>query len=353
MRGRVPLAELNPRRVCIIKPSALGDVVQTLPVLAGLKARWPDAEFSWVVNRPLAGLLEPHPDLHEVLLFDRRQKTWGGWFSSQQRLVRELRSRRFDVVIDLQGLFRTGVLTWLSGAPRRVGLSCAREGATLAYTDHIHVPTLDMPALDRYWLLVKALGGPANPLPAVVPIGPEQRQWVAHKLAGLPRPWLAIQPGSQWETKRWPTASFAAIARRAIQTQGGSIVVLGGPGEEPLALDLAMQLEGIPLVNVAGSTSLLQLAALLDTVDVVLSGDTGPMHLADALRTELVALFTCTSPLRAGPRGPGSRVVATQVECAASYIKRCPHCRCMQELSVARVWPAVAAALLATKSRAA
>jgi ADP-heptose:LPS heptosyltransferase len=119
---------------------------------------------------------------------------------------------------------------------------------------------------------------------------------------------------------------------------------LGGPGERALCDAIAEQLGG-PVVNLAERTNLLQLAAVCQACDVVLSGDTGPMHLAAAVGTPVVSLFTCTSPLRAGPRGNESRIVATQVPCASSYLKRCSSLVCFSELTPARLWPVLARTL--------
>jgi ADP-heptose:LPS heptosyltransferase len=122
------------------------------------------------------------------------------------------------------------------------------------------------------------------------------------------------------------------------------VLLVGGPGERALADQIAARLSG-PVVNLAEQTRLLELAALLEAADIVCSGDTGPMHLAAALGTPVVAVFTCTSPVRAGPYGTGHRVVATRVACAASYLKRCGSMMCMHELVPDRVWPALDAAL--------
>lgn len=342
-RPSTPLAELEPRAVCLVKPSALGDVVQTLPILAGLRARWPQARFSWVVNRSLAGLLDGHPHLAEVIPFDRAARGVGR-VTSLVNLVRHLRRGNFDLALDLQGLARSGLITRLTGARRRIGFANAREGAPWAYTDQIELPPGELPAVDRYWHVAQALGCQGEPPRAELGIRPSHRTWARQALSGLPHPRLVIHPGAQWVTKRWPPESFAALAARAVAEFGAGVVVIGGPGDERLAAAVeALAPPGIR--NLAGRTGLLELAALLEEVDVALSGDTGPMHLAAAVETPVVALFTCTSPRRAGPHGPGHRVVATQVSCAASYLKQCDHLSCLRELSPERVWPALAAAL--------
>lgn len=346
MRKRISspaLDQYEARRVCLIKPSALGDVVQTLPVLSALRRRYPQAHLSWVVNRTYAPLLGGHPDGVELIPVDRRAKGRSRWRGFVQ-LARRLRSGKFDLVCDLQGLLRSGVMAALTGAPRRVGLSSAREGSAWFYTDVVDVPTLDMPAVDRYWLLVRALGAGESAKEFRLGLTAADQEWAAAQLARLGRPVLALHPGARWMTKRWPPAQFAALAARAQRECDAGVVLVGGPEEVPAARQIAAALEG-PVQSLVGQTDLKQLAALLSQADLVVSGDSGPMHLAAAVGTPVVALFTCTSPVRAAPYGGGHTVVATQVDCAASYLKHCDRLDCMRELSVARVWPAVHAAL--------
>lgn len=337
------LDQFDARRVCLIKPSALGDVVQTLPILAALRWRYPTAHLSWVVNRSYADLLEGHPDCVDVIPFDRHARG-RSWWRGVAQLARRLRSAEFDLVCDLQGLLRTGLMSAATRAARRVGLSTAREGAGWFYTDVVDVPTLDMPAVERYWLLVAALGAAEAPKKFRIGLSADDRRWAAGELHSLARPLLALHPGAHWMTKRWPPEQFIALARRAQAACGAGVVIVGGPDDVAVAERIAAALEG-PTRCLAGRTSLKQLAALLADADVLVSGDSGPMHLAAAVGTPVVALFTCTSPVRAAPYGEGHRVVATRVHCAASYLKRCGSLACMSELSVARVWPALSAAL--------
>src|SRR5438094_987388 len=138
-KGRIPLCELEARRIVLVKPSALGDIIHSLPVLTALRQRYPQAYIAWVVNRAYAELLHGHPDLDAVLPFDRSGSASGlvTALRTYGRFLQALRQHRFDLVIDLQGLLRSGVMTAASGAARRVGLSTAREGARTFYTDVI------------------------------------------------------------------------------------------------------------------------------------------------------------------------------------------------------------------------
>ncbi|HLJ11645.1 MAG TPA: lipopolysaccharide heptosyltransferase II [Planctomycetaceae bacterium] len=342
MPFRIPctrLLEIDARRICLIKPSALGDVVQMLPLLGMLRQRFPTATVSWVIRRDFAELVTGHPDLTEIIPFHRK----GSW-NEFVNLLATLRRRRFDLVCDLQGLFRTAVMTVATGANTRIGLESSREGASLAYNCVVSDSSHSVPAHIRYWRLAEALGMADHPRLAVVPTTLAERLWLVERLSSLARPILAIHHSAGWETKRWPVDKFAEIARRF----EGSVIIVGSAADRALADRLidAMQTRTQPAINLAGQTTLKQLAALLGAVDLVVSNDSGPMHLAAALGTPVVGIFTCTSPNLSGPEGTKHELISTGVPCAASYYKRCPHrgpahLACLAELPVERVWNAV------------
>jgi len=342
-RSRGALADLSARRIALIKPSALGDIVHALPVLTALRRRFPDARICWVVNRVYEPLLAGHPDLDETLPFDRGAARHGVLraLDSYRRFAAELRRRRFDLVIDLQGLFRSGVMAWASGAPRRVGLGCAREGARWFYTDIVPVAGYEQThAVDRCWRMAEALGAADRPPRFVVPVRADARLWAAERLAPLPRPWLMLAVGSRWRTKRWPPEHFAALADHALRRLGGSAVFVGGGDEADLARRVAGRLSA-PTLDLSGKTTLPQLAAVLERADVMLANDSGPLHLAAALGRPVVAPYTCTQTAQNGPyQNNGGGAVETRLACGGSYLRRCPtHMECMAELTPDRLTP--------------
>jgi lipopolysaccharide heptosyltransferase I len=346
--NREPLDRMDAGRICLIKPSALGDVVQALPVLSALRGRFPDATIAWVVNRSYADLLAGHPHLNEVIPFDRgRARPWSpaAW-RSMRDLCESLRERRFDLVCDLQGLFRSGLMTWGTRARRRVGLGDAREGAHLVYSDVVAIPQENMSAVDRYWLVAEALGAGAAAKQFVLPLDAADRDWTDRQLSGLTGLRVAIHAGARWMTKRWPEEHFIEIARRLHREFAADLVLVGGSEEAEAAARIAAAAPG-RCENLVGKTTLKQLAAVLDRVHLLFTNDSGPMHLAAALGTRVAAVFTCTSPERARPYGPGHAVFATNVWCAASYLKKCSRMECMTELTPDRVWSNLSA-LLAT-----
>lgn len=345
-RGSLDLAELSPSRVCLIKPSALGDVVHALPVLAALRRRWPEAHIAWVVNSGLRGLIEGHPQLDEVIPFDRaRAKATPAGLAGIGRFLLGLRRRRFDLAIDLQGLLRSGLMTAATGAPTRVGLADAREGATRFYTHRIAAPAGNRHAVDVMLAVAAAFGADVSRPRFDPPISPEDRRWAAEALAGLPRPVVVFNPGARWLTKRWPPEHFAAVARRAAAERGAGVVVVGSPEDRPLADAVLRSLGPVAALDLCGRTTLPQLAAVAAAADLFVSNDTGPLHLAVAAGAKVVGIYTCTSPEKTGPYSATALAVRSCVWCAPSFVKTCPRMECMAELSPDRVWPAVAAAL--------
>ncbi|MCE9564120.1 MAG: glycosyltransferase family 9 protein [Planctomycetes bacterium] len=360
---------LEPRRIALIKPSALGDIAHSLPVLTALRIRFPSARITWVVNTAYEPLIRNHPDLTDTLPFDRGMFRRGVWKSLRYAagFAAELRRRQFDLVIDLQGLFRTGLMCLASGAPRRIGFANAREGSRHTYTQKIRVPDADrIHAVDRYWRVVEALGAGDIPKRFHVPLDAAEVASVRAELAELPRPWVAVAVGAKWLTKRWPTAHFAELLNRAQSHFGGTalfvgasddtalsqeVIAVGEPrGLPPLASDDHKTTGINPVAHLVtrdftGRTSLPRLAALLASCDVMLGNDTGPLHLAAALGRPCVAPYTCTKVALHGPYTGMSGGVETSVACGGSYIKTCDKMICMPELTPDRLWPTFAEVL--------
>lgn len=338
-------------RILIIKPSSFGDVIHALPVLHGLRSRFPRAHISWLVSHGCAGLIEGHPALDEVILFDRRH--YGrmahslGAAMAFARFVRQLRARRFDLVVDLQGLFRSGFLALVSNARYRVGFAAARELGWMFYTHRVEVPDRDMHAVDRNYRFGGPLGFADVPIAFELPVRDSARASLHRKLieAGLPpgEPYALIAPGTRWETKIWPAKHFAAVAERIARDYDLPVVLAGLEDEKPIAARV-VSLCDVPagrLIDMTGRTSLGEMMALVDGAAVSVMHDSGPMHLATALRKPMVAIYGPTSPRRTGPYGRDAAVVRMDLPCSPCYLKRvaeCPHDhRCMNELSPERV----------------
>lgn len=339
------LQRLSPATVCVIKPSALGDVANAFTTLNALRSLWPKTRITWVINKNLRGLVDQHPQVDDVIEYDRGVARVGPrGLKYVSRLLRELRRRRFELTIDLQGLFRSGIMTAATGSPVRVGLADAREGATWFYTHRVVPPgTRDgAHAVDRLLAVAEAFGADISEPRSLVAVSEADREWARRTLADVPRPRLGVNLGARWETKRWPPAHFAEVARKAVDLRGAGLFAVGAPEDRPFVEEMIGRLAPTPVVNVAGRTTLPQLAALAEEADVFLSNDTGPLHLAVAAGARVVGVYTCTDPVANGPYGPLALSVKSGVWCAGSYHVNCPRkLECMSELGPDRVWPLV------------
>jgi lipopolysaccharide heptosyltransferase I len=320
-----------PQRVLLVKPSALGDIVHTLPVLNLLRKRWPAAHLAWLVNSAFASILEGHPQLDQVVTFDRLRFGAGWWNPAAaiglRRFLRELRAQNFDLVIDLQGLFRSGWMTRGTRAPIRVGFSNARELAHLFYTHRVQVPASCQHAVDRYVHVCRFLGCEGG-VEFNFHVTDEDRDSVARMLPETAR-YAVLLPGTNWPTKRWPAEHFAATVGPLREKYGLKSVIAGGAevssiaGEIPGATDLT------------GKTNLKQLVALLERAALVIANDSGPMHIAAALGRPLVTLFGPTNPHRTGPYGRLDSVVRLDLPCSPCHSRRCSHQSCLHWLDAA------------------
>ncbi len=297
----------RPRNILLIKPSALGDVALALPALCSLRASFPDAKITWLVRPEFADLLKRVKALDEILPFDRR--FLGRWWCRPKPaaalwgLLRTLRQRRFDLVIDLQGLFRTAFFAWVTGCRRRYGLSTAREMATLFYTHRVGPHPNSVHVIDEYLRIVEATGADALRAEYGLAATADDRKAAGHLLAeaGLQnQPYAVLVTGSAHALKCWPIEHFAQLAERLSGRFGTAIVAVGTQGEKA-AVDRLADLAQVPVVNLAGRTGLGALVGVLAGAHLVVSNDTGPGHIAVALDRPTVLIVGPTNPARICP----------------------------------------------------
>lgn len=333
------LAGRDFQRILIIKPSAIGDVVHTLPILNLVRRKWPRATIAWLITPQCAGLIEGHPLLDELIIFDRKRFA-GAWksiaaFKELHRFTKSLRERKFDLVLDLQGLFRSGWLTGKTRAQVRVGFSNAREMAPIFYTHKVPIDTMEQHAIDRYLKLAEFIGCDDGPVEFPFATAETDRQHVREVLGQINR-YALLLPGTNWQTKRWPVEKFAALVEPLRQRLGLTSVLAGGP-------DAAAMVHHFPgAINLAGRTSLRQLCALIESAAVVIANDSGPMHIASALCRPLITLFGPTNPIRTGPFNRLETVLRLDLPCAPCYSRRCTHTSCLAWIDVESVLDAVA-----------
>jgi lipopolysaccharide heptosyltransferase I len=308
------------QRILLIKPSSLGDIVHSMPVVAALKQRWPAAHLTWLVKRQWAELVERIEGVDRVWPFDA---TVGGAL----RVLPALRSERWDLVLDLQGLFRSAAIGRLSGGRVRVGFANGREGSPWFYTTRVPVPTSEMHAVDRYLLVAAAVGAPLQGPPQFRFKMPEQDQAAVQSLLrsrGIAREqrWIAMHVSARWRTKRWPLESFATVADRLMKEGLGPIVVMGSLDERK-EVERLKQLTTTSLVDLTGAVPLGCLPAFLSKAAAMITNDSGPMQIAAAVGTPVVALFGPTSATRTGPYGHHHTVLTHQVPCRPCFSRVC------------------------------
>ncbi|MBI3779685.1 MAG: glycosyltransferase family 9 protein [candidate division NC10 bacterium] len=360
--GPPPMEQVE--RILIIKPSSLGDVVNALPFLTSLRQRYADRHVAWLVEEEAAELLLGHPFLDRVIVSGRRRWAleslaplrWPSALREISGLMAELRGGRYDLVVDLQGLMKSALMLVFSGARFRVGFASAREGSRRVLTHLVPLPSRPMHAVDRYLEAARFLG--AEPLskafvfPSRADDGMRAEALLAKAGVGPGDPVIALNPRARWRTKLWEEERFARLGDMLAERFGARILVIGSSSDLPLANHLAARMHPAPFVA-AGRTDLKLLIALLKRIDLLVTVDSGPMHLAAAVGTPLVALFGPTDPRLNGPYGSEGAVLRVPLPCSPCLKRRCQirdDRLCMRSISEEEV-AAAASAILATGNR--
>jgi len=318
------------KNILIMKPSALGDIVLALPALTALRKSFPDAKISWLVRPEFAPLLENHPHINEIITFDRKLlgKAWyhPKAFRALISLISQLRGRhiggliqpadagKFDAVFDFQGLFRTAILAWLSGCKKRFGKANSRELAHLFYTHQIRQDSESIHLVDFYLKMVKAAGAGKLEVRFELPSNPADVDSVNKllKSSGIESgEYVVFVPGSAHIDKCWPVERFAALVDKISSQFNLPIIAIGTDSQKSL-IEKINNIAKAPVMNFAGRTSLKELVELLRAARLVVSNDTGPGHIAAALGTPLVIMYSWSNPARIAPYGRPQCMVARE-----------------------------------------
>ncbi|MBW8042594.1 MAG: lipopolysaccharide heptosyltransferase I [Planctomycetes bacterium] len=310
-----PIYDLE--NILIIKPSSLGDIVLALPALTALRKNLPEAKITWLIRPEFAPLLKNHPHITAVSIFDRELlgKAWfhPHAFASLLSLIRWLRRSKFDAVIDLQGLFRTASLAWLTGCKKRFGMANARELAHIFYTHKVQQENC-IHLVDYYLKIIQTATDSKTKAHFVFPRDPAADDSVDSLLNShgiKPENYAVFIPGSTHSDKCWPIRRFAALADK-ISSRFHLSVVAAGTESEKQAIEGMKNLANVPIADLAGRTSISELIALLKAAKIVVTNDTGPGHIAAALRTPLVMIFGRSNPARVAPYSKPQSVVAVE-----------------------------------------
>jgi len=328
----LPLAT-PPKKILIIKPSALGDIVHSLPFLDTVKRCYPDTSIHWVVARGLHTFLEGHPLIDRLWIFDKEKwKRPGNLLQTLPELaslLSGLRRERFDVSVDLSGLLRSGLITMAANARYKLGFKEADEGSAYFYTHRIH-GSMEIHAIDRYLKIAEAMGckpgairypfAPFAPTPAIC--------------KDLPAEYVVMTPSAGKEANRWPAERFGQLAARLDLPS----LLIGGKSDQGVA-DEVVSHGGGKAVSLAGKTSIKELIPIIGKARYFITNDTGPMHIAAAMGVPVFAIFGPANPVRTGPYGENHTVIRADLPCSPCYAwKPCADWQCMEALTVERVF---------------
>jgi heptosyltransferase-1 len=309
--------------ILILKPSSLGDVVQALPVLRLIKQHLPHSAIYWWLEARLTPLLQNDPDLAAVIPFDRQHLASPHYWKELWRTLRDTRAKAFDWVIDLQGLARSGLAAWLANGKFTIGLDDPREGARGFYDVIVSRPSYFTHAVDWYLSVLPVLGVPVHRDFDWLPTHPGIAQSVR---AGWPEGagrWVILQPGARWPNKRWPVEYFSAVVRElAAQDPALRFAILGNRSESDLGRTIA-RAEPERCLDLTGKISLLEMVEWIRACEVMVTNDTGPMHVAAALGKPVVAIFGPTEPRRTGPYGQVEQSLQIQLPCVPCLKASC------------------------------
>jgi len=356
-----PSSPIAPR-ILIIRLSALGDILHALPVLAAIRRAKPEAHIGWIVQDGGAELVQGHPMLNRVHVSPRRaMKKMGAMekLGVLRKLRAEIRAEGYEFAIDFQGLAKSAIWGWMSGARERVGFrgEDARELSGLLYNCAISPPADARHVIMKNLSLLQSLGisNPSVEFPLHFTDATKQR---AREIWGEPNSdamRVIINPGAGWVTKQWPAARYGELAARLAKERGARVAVAWGPGEEGLvreALAGAGTLNGevnfssrsipsAPGVYAMPATSFVELGATISLAQLFVAGDTGPLHFAAALGVPTVAIFGASDPIRNGPWGDLARVIQlTEPKCIPCWKTQCAWSEplaCLNHIDVAQV----------------
>ncbi len=296
---------VEPDRILIVRPSALGDVCRSVPVLATLRRAFPGATIDWVVQAEFVPAIAAHPALDEAVGFPRERfaRWWhspavgremAGWFTG-------LRRRRYDLVFDFQGLGRSGLITWATGAPRRVGHRGARELAWLGYTVR-HPSPPRAHTVRRMMSLLEAEGlEPTYDMRLYVSEADKNWWRARHSRLISGREYVVVAPTSRWPSKRWPQPSWSSLIGPLIERGFGAVVMVGSPAERPQVDAIARGRDAGDLIDLVGATTVGQTMAVVAAAGLVIANDSAPLHMAVGFDRRCIGLYGPTDPELVGP----------------------------------------------------
>lgn len=322
------MTRIPAENIALVKLGAIGDAVNSLPFVNRLRRGYPEARITWIIGPPALALLSGHPAVDEFLSFD--SKRWSTW----PAFLHDLRARRFDLVIDLQRITKSGLIARASGSAQRLGFDRARCKEVSFLFTNLKIPPNAQAGVtvEQYLEFAEYLG-----------LSPSVPRWdLPVEEFEAPRTGemrIVVNVGASKPANRWPADRWARLCRRLVEEVGATVHLIGGAGDRA-AVQAVIDRAGVGLHDQAGRLSLKQSAGLIRSARLFIGGDTGPLHIAAALGTPCVALFGAADPRRTGPFGGSRGVVSQPVPCSPCRRRHCNVAGhpCMRDLAVERVF---------------
>lgn len=351
------------KRILIVRLSAHGDVIHTLPLVTALKRQDPSVFVGWLVEASAAPLLENHPLIDRLHVSYR--KRWLAWLKQPARwpslwqevraFVQEIRAESYHLSFDVQGLLKSALWPWLAKIPLRYGFKATRECADLLYNRHLPpmvIRDAHTPAVQRYLDFARAIGGEVGPPEFVLPPASSQAALkIQNLLAPLPlprQPLVVLAPFTRWPSKHWPLEHWVELLPLLLALNV-SVVLLGAPTDAPRAAIILGEHAASPQVlNLVGQTDWPDLYALFQKTDILIGLDSAPLHIADAVGVpKIIGLYGPTAPGRTGPVGKQHAILTAKLDCQPCFERHCPlkTLACMTQLTPRQVLQQVQAAL--------
>ena len=339
--------------ILIVKTSAIGDVTHTLPALNAIRNHYPDAHISWLVEAASQDIVKGHHALDEVFVSKRKKwikdlKSNNAFEAMNDALtfIRCLRNRQYDLVIDFQNLLKSSVFIALTRAKKKAGYGVGMAHSEYSYivlNHRIPAVNMDVHAVYRELILIERLGIPVKKIEFGLPVSDSDRREISNYLyrygALNQKQFIAINPMAKWNTKLWDLTQFSRVADQCIEW--GYQVIFTGSSEDAEGVTEIQKKMKFDAMNLCGKTSLKSLAALYERSKILITTDTGPMHIAASLGKPVVAIFGPTAPWRTGPFGSQHAVVRVDLPCSPCFKKQCDSHDCMKQINVDMVLDAV------------
>jgi lipopolysaccharide heptosyltransferase I len=345
---------MDDQKFLILRLSAVGDVIRTLPAVKTLKEYFPSSTISWIVEESSRSFLESQPEIDEVILFPRKRWTQGmkspteiwGTIGEMWGFIQGLRKRKFDAVLDFHGILKSGVLSFLSGSPKRIGYDrrSTREGNFLFSNVKVRLPRERISRFERNLSLLKGMALEAKELKCGLHIPPKDRDYVASFFKASPapirRPLIAIHPGTSPQAlfKRWMPDRYARLADQLVQELNASVLFTWGDGELEWVEGIRKEMKKPSLLG-PQTESLTQLGELYRHCDLYVGGDTGPMHVASLMGIPVVVIYGPTDATENEPIGNHVKV-RKEVGCNPCHEYSCKELSCIKAISTDEVFRA-------------